>query len=356
MLIKVLSRYDEIDILSPYIDETKLDSLLSSGAGSIIQINPQNSIVGKIYRLIRRNEAMQWAFSWLMEALFSTNSSSAEKILGNDTKEIVVNTSYTVPMRCRLFWNQATPPVETLKVMGKSNTLARIQYTLGKRFLSSIDRKVIKRHLDLSEIFINNSLYLKNLYESRGYDSKIVLHSPKEFPDIVFPDVPPTKDFVLAYIGKETEVDTILSLAESGIRIISFGAKIPYGTSLAKLKDKADFRGYVSESDLSSLYYNALFTAFPFTEEPFGWVPLESMQHGTPVLSYRKQGPSETIVDGKTGWLVETKDDFIAKAIDIWKKGNAEIKPEDCTERVRHFSLDNTSKALLNLIDGVSDD
>ncbi len=39
--------------------------------------------------------------------------------------------------------------------------------------------------------------------------------------------------------------------------------------------------------------------------EALGVVALESLACGVPVISYRRGGPAEIVVDGKTGWLVE---------------------------------------------------
>jgi UDP-glucose:tetrahydrobiopterin glucosyltransferase len=39
--------------------------------------------------------------------------------------------------------------------------------------------------------------------------------------------------------------------------------------------------------------------------EALGRVALEALACGVPVISYRRGGPSEIVVDGKTGWLVE---------------------------------------------------
>jgi UDP-glucose:tetrahydrobiopterin glucosyltransferase len=39
--------------------------------------------------------------------------------------------------------------------------------------------------------------------------------------------------------------------------------------------------------------------------EAFGIVAIEALACGVPVISYRRGGPTEIIIDGKTGWLVE---------------------------------------------------
>ena len=41
--------------------------------------------------------------------------------------------------------------------------------------------------------------------------------------------------------------------------------------------------------------------------EHFGIVPLEAMLAGTPVLAANEGGPTETVVDGKTGWLRDVR-------------------------------------------------
>jgi glycosyltransferase involved in cell wall biosynthesis len=49
--------------------------------------------------------------------------------------------------------------------------------------------------------------------------------------------------------------------------------------------------------------------------EPFGFVPLESMACGTPVLGVAEGGVRESILHGKTGWLVQRNQQEFAQAI-----------------------------------------
>lgn len=352
MLVKNLDNYDSIEVITPYMPAFRKNLLYTGGNARNITISESSGRMQFIFRMFKKNESMLWAISWLMEGLFSANSETAGRILQNSKGRDVLNLSYTVPVKCDLYWNQATPPLITLDLMGRTNILARMVHLVMRPMLSFLDGKILKKHASMSANVAHNSRYLKDLYDSLGLQSKRVLHSPKVFMEYAPPEEPPTRDYVLAYVGKEVEVDTVVELAELGIRVISFGAKVPYGTSVARLREKTEFRGYVSEEELSGLYYNALFTAFPFTEEPFGWVPLESMQHGTPVLSYNKQGPSETIINGRTGWLVATRDEFINRAMKVWNSKDTGLQPEDCKGRVKEFSFRNTIDALQRLLGG----
>lgn len=351
MVIKLLEDKYTLRVISPYIPATFSEKLGGSSISSFLSLSLKKPLLNAVYRAVERNEAMLWSFSWLFEVLFSANSSCIDlkSISGEDI--IVVNLAYTVPSIADIYWNQATPPLITLQLMN-SNPFAKVLSKVMGPFVELLDKKLRVKLKNNSKIIVNNSQYLKELHRGRELYSEEVIHVPKDFGEVEIPTTAPTRSYVLAYIGKEVEIETLLKLAENGIRVIAFGSKIPFGTPIAKLKDKMDFRGYVSEPELSNLYFNALFTAFPFTEEPFGWVPLESMFHGTPVLSYNKQGPSETIVNDKTGWLVNDKSEFLEKAIDIWSKMETNISESDCKERAKFFSFDRAGEELNKIIDG----
>jgi glycosyltransferase involved in cell wall biosynthesis len=50
--------------------------------------------------------------------------------------------------------------------------------------------------------------------------------------------------------------------------------------------------------------------------EPFGFVPLESMACGTPVVGVREAGVRESVVHGVTGLLVEREPAELARAVE----------------------------------------
>lgn len=64
--------------------------------------------------------------------------------------------------------------------------------------------------------------------------------------------------------------------------------------------------------ELSNLYTNAKALIMP-QEEDFGYVALEAQYFGCPVISYKKGGATETVVDGKTGifFLSQTEKSLI---------------------------------------------
>jgi UDP-glucose:tetrahydrobiopterin glucosyltransferase len=65
--------------------------------------------------------------------------------------------------------------------------------------------------------------------------------------------------------------------------------------------------------------------------EAFGNVAIEAMACGVPVIAYRRGGPAEIVVDGRTGFLVEP-DDIDALVAAIARIG--ELDRVACRQRV----------------------
>jgi glycosyltransferase involved in cell wall biosynthesis len=69
--------------------------------------------------------------------------------------------------------------------------------------------------------------------------------------------------------------------------------------------------------ELVNPYSIALITLFVFTHKPFGYIPVESKACGTPVLTYNRQGPSETVIHGVTEWLANSDEELVNLVIRI---------------------------------------
>jgi phosphatidylinositol alpha-1,6-mannosyltransferase len=65
------------------------------------------------------------------------------------------------------------------------------------------------------------------------------------------------------------------------------------------------FHGHVSEEDLRGHYVRASLFIMPSRAEGFGFVFLEAMAHGLPVVAGNADATSEVVVDGETGYLVD---------------------------------------------------
>ena len=72
------------------------------------------------------------------------------------------------------------------------------------------------------------------------------------------------------------------------------------------LRDRLHYLGF--RADVESVYAAADVFVCPSDFESYGVANLEAMSCGLPVVSTRRGGPSETIVDGVTGFLVDPGD------------------------------------------------
>jgi glycosyltransferase involved in cell wall biosynthesis len=74
------------------------------------------------------------------------------------------------------------------------------------------------------------------------------------------------------------------------------------------LTNAVKFVGLVTEDELASLYREAALYVYPSPEEDFGMGIVEAMAAGTPVVAWNNGGPTVTVRDGETGFLVEPYD------------------------------------------------
>jgi glycosyltransferase involved in cell wall biosynthesis len=79
---------------------------------------------------------------------------------------------------------------------------------------------------------------------------------------------------------------------------------------------EVEFRTLVSEAELVDLYRRARVTVCTPILEPFGFVPLESMACGTPVVGVAEGGLRETIRHGETGLLTDRDPRLFAAAVE----------------------------------------
>lgn len=106
-----------------------------------------------------------------------------------------------------------------------------------------------------------------------------------------------------------------------------------------KLEDKVIFSpDGTSHKELKTLYFNASAFLFPSEKEDFGIVIIEAMGAGVPVIAWGVGGPTDIIINGKTGFLAKpySLDDFANKVLKILKDKNLRQKMSHASwERVK---------------------
>jgi glycosyltransferase involved in cell wall biosynthesis len=343
--------------LSVFTPHCSPDSAELLRAANIEFLVPSRSTFGMNFILRKfeqSNESMLWAESWMREILLRSNQRAAEEALDGRRFDRVLNMSSTVIYPCDLWWIQGTPLELTIAGMASTNLAARMADMLARPVVAWLDGRFVREMKRVSRQIVANSPFLMELFRARQVPVSGVIYSAKDFAQFRPPDSKPSRDYVLTYVGKETERIDFHALREAGVPVVGFGGKIPAAARMRGITDCIDFRGFVPDHELVDLYSNAMFTLFPFSMEPFGYVPIESMACGTPVLTFDRQGPGDTVVNGRTGWLVHTCDEMVRKATELWSRGSTGISPEECVRRAKDFSVHRSVNELTNRIERLS--
>jgi glycosyltransferase involved in cell wall biosynthesis len=281
---------------------------------------------------LRKNESIAWMEQWLKEAAFSLNSKGISHYVG-----VVLNFSNTIILPAH-FWYAQGPPTLTLDNM---TAYLPFKYKVPYRSLSTVlrivDKRFTRKIARCSSCIVSNSKYVASTYNAFSVQVDNVIYPPLNCDEFRPVANRPSEDFVLTYFGKETIFEVVRQLLNEGVKLKAFGGKLSMIPKEIRSHSGLDFLGRIGDERLVELYSNALFTLYPFNDEPFGYIPIESLACGTPVLTFNKQGPKESISDGKTGWLADTQPELAERAIKLWKKGYPEGMRADCRESALRF-------------------
>lgn len=154
------------------------------------------------------------------------------------------------------------------------------------------------------------------------------------------------EDYLL-FVGRitpEKGVKEAIQVArESGHRLLIIGP-VAHGAEgyfeqyiKPELDDKILYLGGMDRDQLPKYYQKAKAVLTPVQwEEPFGLTTIEAMACGAPVVSLNRGAAPEIIVDGKSGYVVNS----IAEMVKAVGKIN-KIKRKDCRSRAaRRFAID----------------
>jgi hypothetical protein len=334
---ELVARGHIVSMISPVMSNDVEEGLRANG---ITPINLRTRLVAKNSGL-----SLLWFETWAREAFLQLNS----RHIVNDPSA-TINFSQVIAVPSSVWYLQG-PPSTALEDMRKElSTGLKTAYYMLKPLIKYVDKKLIDRMNMISMHVVANSKFCASMYSDFGVKVQDVIYPPIDC-HIFRPSTSnPRSDYVLTYFGKETKFSVIKSVADAGAEIKAFGSKTPFIPRDLLTHHNIQFLGRVTTSELVDLFSNALFTLFPFTHEPFGYVPLESMACGTPVLTFDVQGPSEYVIDGRTGWLAHDDDWFAQKSVELWKEGYDPLIRPQSVEAASRFDKKVYTKKWLRLL------
>lgn len=298
-----------------------------------------------------KDESIIWFRLWFEEAFLHRNSLETSKF-----NSVILNFSNTIAMPSHIWYVQGLPTV-TLRNMKPHLPLRyKLPYMLMAKILNYGEKKINRKFASLSKKIIANSRYSASQYENLGINVDSIIYPPLDCKSFKPVTSRPSGDYFLTYFGKETQFRLVKRLLDEGIKIKSFGSKLSIIPKAVREHPNLESFGYVTKNQLIDLYSNALATLFPFSDEPFGYIPVESMACGTPVLTYNKHGPKESIIHESTGWLVKDDRELLEKAVEIWKKGYDSHMRSKCRKRSLNFDIERIAPKWIKIIDSIESD
>jgi glycosyltransferase involved in cell wall biosynthesis len=206
--------------------------------------------------------------------------------------------------------------------------LGKLIYRVGAKAVRRIDQSIVK---DIECIVANSSNTRTRIEKYYGRKDALVLNGGIDYGKyknngdgkyfLYVSRISPNKRQEYAIKAFE-----IFKKKQKGYKLIIAGAlsrdKI-YQQYYEKIAEEAKRIGDIkfvidaNEDKINDLYSNATAVLFTAINEDYGLVPLEAMASAKPVISVNEGGPKETIVEGKTGYLVNSQDEMANRMLKI---------------------------------------
>lgn len=170
----------------------------------------------------------------------------------------------------------------------------------------------------------------------RGVDTGLFHPREKGFLDAPRP--------IAMYVGRiaiEKNLEAFLSLDLPGSKFVVGDG--PAREALAHRYPEARFVGYRHGEDLAAYLAAADVFVLPSRTDTFGLVLLEAMASGVPVAAYPVPGPSDVVIQNRTGVLHE---DLQRATLEALRLGG-----EGCIAHARRYSWRRSAEAFATLIE-----
>jgi glycosyltransferase involved in cell wall biosynthesis len=180
---------------------------------------------------------------------------------------------------------------------------AKYYYERLNRYVRKCIDKYNIRHTDL--LLANSKHTRDNIKRIYGLEA---LPSYMGVDTTIFKPVKKKKDIDVLFIGSYAIAD--------GYPLLEKASKLLKRKAVIKVL-AAEKQWITDDTQIRDLYCRARIAVALMHHEPFGLIPIEAMACGVPVVAVNEGGYKETIIDGKTGYLIKRDPHILAEKIDI---------------------------------------
>lgn len=148
----------------------------------------------------------------------------------------------------------------------------------------------------------------------------------------------------------EVQLEAFAKVPEKKLFVVGPAGNKAYYDKLMKMRPaNVEFTGAVGGEELLRMYAECEAVIQTAKDEDFGLIPIEANAAGKPCIAVREGGFRETIVDGKTGVLLEPDyADSLAAAVSGFDF--SKIRKKDCVANAERFGMERFRKELKALV------
>jgi glycosyltransferase involved in cell wall biosynthesis len=224
------------------------------------------------------------------------------------------------------------------------STFSRIKHDLYYLMLHKTDQRIVKENI--RKVIVNSKNVQERVRKYYGLDS-LVIYPPIDTKSYRFKGF---GDFFLTVsrLDPLKRVDLIAraftKMKEKKLMIVGDGPQREEIENIIKGHKNITLLGEITDEKLRELYSTCLATIYMPIDEDFGMMPLEGMASGKACIAADAGGCRETVVEGKTGMLIDANEENLIKAVNKLTKKRAKGMKDACTRWAKDFDTDKCVK------------
>lgn len=171
------------------------------------------------------------------------------------------------------------------------HVLKNIYENVNRKIRKQIDKKNI---LSAKLILSNSEFTARNI--EKAYKRRALVCYPGVNTDI-FKPLDFKKEYDVLFIGEKLDIE--------GYDLVEKSTSLFKVKPVVKVVNRKKGKFLLTDNELVEEYNKAKIVVALNINEPFGLIPLEAMSCGIPVIAVSEGGFKETVVNGKTGFLIK---------------------------------------------------
>jgi len=221
--------------------------------------------------------------------------------------------------------------------LNDSSFIRRILFMLYIKLFNRLDQEIVKTNF--SNIISQSYNIQKRVRKYYNIDSSVI-YGPidtNKFKFERFGDFYLTVSRLFPEKRVSLIVKAFIKIPEKKLVIVGNGPEKNKIKNLIKGHTNITLFNDISDKELYNLYGNCLATVFMARDEDYGLIPIEGMAAGKSCIAVDEGGCKETIIDGKTGFLIKATEENIIRAVKKLDIKEARKMRNNCLEWVKRF-------------------